>query len=628
MPDTSHIKLRDARDRLIDLLAIGQTYPLQDLAVPDDQLTVAYNTAAQVPIEDSQKGVLYQLHDDEQVVERASKKPEGGMIPIRALGNGSRINLETAEIQEDITFEIFARKIPWYLFGIDLSGLTSQQRAGITRQLNNNKLPDILRGFFFSERSILIPEEIIVDHSKVQDSWVIRKTGFEFTYRITKKGQILEIYQTSGMKAYLHESATVKVGLDISLEAHILDAARLVAENQTPTDSSPYLIDYADTVKVEVKNSQEGVDYYLVYFKENDPEQPPEEISLSEGEIRGDLSNIVLSSNPVYEDVDIRIRATKTFDPSENRPDESALLDAMLPLRVRANSGLEISTTSPVCDYNASVTIKIANTQSSASYQAYIRQIKDRDYIHPVEIDDQIYRVSVEGQPEVQVLKPLPALIEVAVSDADRVRVSQPAREHPWETPAGFSAWDKAQPGNGGDLEISIDNLVDDSLVIVRAEKIHQADPDAPIPTAVQLEQALAILVRPNPGVELKVEMDSANELQVSNGQPGVFYTFYLQPDDNTALGSPAYFHKVDDFDETLNLGIGQLNLEVDFAIARSVPAEQASEDPGRTAPLTPIVEIDPIPADATSLSVRATKAQTRLEAWLDNPVEIPPEQT
>ncbi len=59
---TTHIHIRDARDRLIDLLGIGQTYPLRDLTVRDEQLTVAFNTSAKVPIEPSQMDVKYQLY--------------------------------------------------------------------------------------------------------------------------------------------------------------------------------------------------------------------------------------------------------------------------------------------------------------------------------------------------------------------------------------------------------------------------------------------------------------------------------------------------------------------------------------------------------------------------------------
>src|SRR5687768_7168314 len=98
------IPVRDARDRLIELLSLGEPYPLRDLGVSDDQLTVPFNTSAKIPIENSQPGVLYQLHDKSKVVERAP----GELIEI--VGNGGTVVLETYKIQEDITFRIFAMK--------------------------------------------------------------------------------------------------------------------------------------------------------------------------------------------------------------------------------------------------------------------------------------------------------------------------------------------------------------------------------------------------------------------------------------------------------------------------------------------------------------------------------------
>ena len=40
----THIHVRDARDRLIDLLGIGQTYPLRDLAVRETGADGLYPT--------------------------------------------------------------------------------------------------------------------------------------------------------------------------------------------------------------------------------------------------------------------------------------------------------------------------------------------------------------------------------------------------------------------------------------------------------------------------------------------------------------------------------------------------------------------------------------------------------
>ena len=74
--------LRDQRDHLIDLLGLGQTYPLQDLPLylPTDPYLVTYNTPARIGIDTSQPAVLYQLHENQQLVQRT---PEVDPRPAR-----------------------------------------------------------------------------------------------------------------------------------------------------------------------------------------------------------------------------------------------------------------------------------------------------------------------------------------------------------------------------------------------------------------------------------------------------------------------------------------------------------------------------------------------------------------
>ena len=42
---------------MIDALGIGETYPLRDLPVPNDRLTVPFNAAAAIRVEDSGVGM-------------------------------------------------------------------------------------------------------------------------------------------------------------------------------------------------------------------------------------------------------------------------------------------------------------------------------------------------------------------------------------------------------------------------------------------------------------------------------------------------------------------------------------------------------------------------------------------
>ena len=77
--------------------------------------------------------------------------------------------------------------------------------------------------------------------------------------------------------------------------------------------------------------------------------------------------------------------------------------------------------------------------------------------------------------------------------------------------------------------------------------------------------------------------------MQVSGGQPGVFYHFRSDPG-GTDIALPAYFHKRDEADDRFNKGLGQLAIEVDLAIAADPPpggpsvAHQPRRDPPRAA--------------------------------------------
>ncbi len=543
---TTQIQLRDARDRLIDLLGLGETYPLRDLVVRNEQLMVAFNTPAKIQIENSQKGVLYQLHYKHTPV----KKVPGGET-IKKEGTGGTIILETYKITEDITFEIFAKK------------------------------------------------------------------------------------EQSGKEAYLHQTAAVKVGIDKSLKAEIQNVPYL--ENTKAITPRPRITDYGTSVTVKIQKSQEGVDYRLVSTGNT------EKVLSKPSDVRGNSDDITLTTELINEDVDIRIRATKTYDDSDkkaiiaivaaakkqqqdaggnlsnkaNNSIENAItveknksqdaatletaitaaknelkdtetLDVVLPLKVRANPDLSVSVAPPIIDYNKSATIKIANTQKSSTYQLYIRPIPVLDFIHGT-------------VPKVDVIK-------VKVSDKHYAQVRKPSRKLVWEkTPEGYTAWGKPKVGTGSDdiLQFTLDPLMDDHLVIIKAQKEHQVTVIEKIPSAVQLEQAAVVLVRPNPAPSLSLEKtETSGELKVSGGQQGVFYYFRLTSNGDY-LGLPAYFHK-------LNKGLNQLKIEVDYVITGLPGALEA-----------PILETGSLLDDATTLHVHAMKAQTRVAIPLSHTVNI-----
>jgi hypothetical protein len=102
--DAEHnVALRAARDRLIDLLSIGDTYPLTDLDVPGDQLKVAYGGTAKIVIRDAQVGVEYQLCNPKgKPLENVFSKE----------GSGATLTIESPKVTENVTYRIQAAKIP------------------------------------------------------------------------------------------------------------------------------------------------------------------------------------------------------------------------------------------------------------------------------------------------------------------------------------------------------------------------------------------------------------------------------------------------------------------------------------------------------------------------------------
>lgn len=95
------IDLRGARDRLIDLLHLGETYPLADTSVYAQSLTVGYNMAPTLYIDPAQVNVRYQLCDEHGT-------PFAGHS---VDGSGGLAVLQGPSIQLDHTFTIRAFKI-------------------------------------------------------------------------------------------------------------------------------------------------------------------------------------------------------------------------------------------------------------------------------------------------------------------------------------------------------------------------------------------------------------------------------------------------------------------------------------------------------------------------------------
>lgn len=100
-----HQTERAARDKLIDLLGFGFTYPLTDLAIADEHLKVPVNQPAEIPIELSQSSVTYRLHDKE-----GDPLLDDNGKAFEVEGNESEALLGTPPVKKEVTYRIWARK--------------------------------------------------------------------------------------------------------------------------------------------------------------------------------------------------------------------------------------------------------------------------------------------------------------------------------------------------------------------------------------------------------------------------------------------------------------------------------------------------------------------------------------
>jgi hypothetical protein len=503
MSATTQITLRAARDRLVDLLGIGETYPLQDVAVSADRLTVAITTSAKISIAPGQTDVTYVLRDHTEKT-----------VSAQVQGTGAETVLTTPAITEDQTFRIFASKID------------------------------------------------------------------TFASKIQRQG-------------YLNQAAEVKVGLDTTLNAYS-DAPLLDPRVENPPSSEPRIVDYGAPASVKVELSQEGVDYNLVILTGN------QETVASQEDVRGNLATVVLISKPLQEDVELRVRATKRFDPKEGRQDQTALLDARIPLMVRARTDLAVAAQPSPSPYGKDAQLVIGATQLSAYYAAYVRTLGDTDFVYG--------------------LAPDPSLLPVSAD----IQVPSPSwTAGPLIVPDGYVKVSDYQPGTGGDVRLTLPAMVEDSLVIVEARKEH--GPSKKI-SSVRVQHSALVLVQPNPSPPLTVEASVDNNalpgpILVGGGQPGVFY-YFRAADGAKEILAGAYFHKLDAFDPTSNKGVNQLRIGIDLVLARD-PSGLAG-DRAHTPPPLPLLDLGP-QSLGINLFVRAMKARTGIDVQLPQTAQLPP---
>lgn len=514
--DEVQLQLRDARDRVIDLLQLGRTWPLRDIPF-SDRLIVAPGSATEVVLGFSQAGVRYELRHE------GSGEPillDGE--PIVAEGTGGELRLPTPPIVDDISYRILAVKLE----GADQ--------------------PELRRA------------------------------------------------------TWLRGSTRVEEGVDPRLVAQIVGLSLLDASQDEAAPTDARIADYGVEVRVELLESQEGVTYELI--DDAQAELAFDAQTPVSAAVVGTSGTIVLSYPVATEDLDLRLRGSKSVGDPQNPELRTATLDIVLPLRVRAKRSAEAAVPTPIVAYGGASTLEVRTTQRSVSYQVWERAVRDSEF-------------NFEASPSQPV---------VEVSDEGRViRLNRPPTTAALSA-EGFTSRGDAKVGNAQKITFQLGNFTADTSLLILASKQHRlralrsADTST-VGSTVQLDRALAQLVRPNPAAPLRVQVLIVGQLTSGpwcflDGQAGVYYSVYNA---DKIIGLPAYFHQRDDRDARQNKGLGQLGVEIDLALATDAPLTDARAS---QAPPPPSVDERDMPV-GTRLTVRARKAMSGIEGSLTAPL-------
>ena len=342
------------------------------------------------------------------------------------------------------------------------------------------------------------------------------------------------------LETYLNELVAIEVGLDGRLSVSFEPQS----QRGQISRNGQLFVNYAETsITIAVALSQEGVTYQLFGGAKDDENVTP----LSDP-VLGTGAKILLtlkSDVKLVEDTVIKIKARrKTGD-----QDMSVFLDARLSVKVRPDPTVAVSIDLPIVDYKGTPKFTLTRFQVSVDYELYQRAVTPSEYVGGV--------------------------------------VHVQSRE--------LSGYVRVGAFTGG--TITSGNLTEDTVFIVTATKIENGE-------TLQLDQTVAVLVRPSPDPEVRAErspisIGTSGMVLVNNTQQGVEYQ--LLNEDNTSFGSPGYDYR--------DRGVGTTRLGIDFGV------DTVGEKPVSLP--TPALD------KKTTLKVRATTIYARQSTDLRETVTI-----
>ena len=387
------------------------------------------------------------------------------------------------------------------------------------------------------------------DTPVVLNTPVIQK-DITFTVLAIRETQDHQIH----LEAYLNQGVEIKAGIDVTLPVVFTAAAGQIANGAQITTN------YADKVTVTVSRSQEGISYKLV----------ANGVDLS-GPVKGNKGDIALLSNGGFmEDASINVLAFRTSATSI-----AAQLDTSLAIMVRPNPALAITIDNTILNYQGAAMLSIVAPQASVEYRLFKRNVALTEYLPD----------STAGAMLVQ------------TTEGRTIAVKKPAVVTDWSAPAGFVPVDLFKTASGK-LSVSSGALQEDTLLIVQATKIVNRE-------ALQLTQALAVLLRPDPApavsvAQATVASGSPGMVQLTGTQMGVSYQLRLDAG-NKPVNPPGY--------HVTNRGIETERVEVDMMVG----------DQGQPMLLLPAGSI----TQATSFNILANKTITGVTMQLTGKAAI-----
>lgn len=390
---------------------------------------------------------------------------------------------------------------------------------------------------------------------------------------------------------WLCQTVRVLEGIDRAVTGELFGVGadhRLPSLSDNPSDQAR-IASYGEALEVRVTESQPGIAYVVV-----DANRPDVELSAP---VLGTSEGILLPLRvPATEDLELRLLGRRRrSDPAA--PPEEALLDQVLHLRVRPDPLAPARLLSPIIEHGASATVQI-EARPNTSYRLYGRALRSRQ--------DYAYGPS----PEVSLLE---------VQDGSRaIWIVRPPRRHLWSDVEGFVPLGHEVSAGAGSVDLSLSSVDRDMALLVRANRMHDTaivGSNRRVSSSVQLREALAVLVRPDRQVALRLEAklegdESTEPWRVIGGELGVFYRLAAG---DTSFSQEAYFHEPSEEAAGRNKGVEEVRVERDLVIPTGGAVNTATDRPP-----APLVEAPAPISTGTVLTVTARRALTNLEVPLD----------